>query len=842
MRRLALLFLIATPLAAATMRLPQTVIPEHYDIRITPDLASETFHGSETIEVIVKEPTDRVTLHAVGLEIEPKVDVDKENETVTLHFPHEVPAGPMALHFTFNGKLGKQLRGLYLSTTDKRKYAVTQFEATSARYAFPSFDEPAMKATFDITLVVDNGDTAISNGAIVSDTPAGAGKHAIKFATTRKMSTYLVAMLVGDFQCISGGADGTPIRVCTTPGLQPLGHFALSAAEASIHFFDGYYGIQYPFGKLDLIGIPDFAAGAMENAGAITFRETDLLVDDKTASELAKKRVAEVVAHEIAHQWFGDLVTMKWWNDIWLNEGFATFMSQKPIEAWKPEWRSDLDKAMATDEALNVDSTLSTSPIRGPESAEAGFSNAGIIYGKTASVLRMVEEWIGPDVFRDAIRTYLKKYAWSNAAAEDFWSTMKESSRQPTDAVLQSFIDLTGAPLLHVTDSCSANERTVTIAQDRLLPRSADVSSARKTETWTIPLCPAGGAPCRLVTKSPETVTLASPCDKPLFLSRNGAGYFVVDYPAADRMQLRDHLREFNDRERIAYNGNEWLLVRMMRRDVEDYLQLLRAMPRPAERPLVTAIADNLVWLGQRLVDDHNRAAWQAFVHEALRGYAPATWETPAGETSEQRIARAAVLWALGYSAADPQVIAGAKTTAEAYMKDPASVDAVIADRALKLSAVYGDEAFFDRVVAHIAAAPSPELAKRYRDLLPLFRDPKVIARAVDYIYSDQVRTQDVGIVAGAMFTDPVTRPYAWAALKSHWSDLEKRAPMAVMRITMSMNNFCDPQSRADVDAFYSAHPMRGGAARAGKRVMEAIDTCIAFKSAQQASFDKALK
>jgi aminopeptidase N/puromycin-sensitive aminopeptidase len=838
MRRLILaLAFLASPLAGAT-RLPQTVIPEHYAIRIAPDLQNETFSGEETIDVDVKEPIDSITMHAVDLvlrdvtinQLPAAVTFDAPNETVTLKVSQTIPPGRGAIRIAFDGKLLPQLRGLYLSRTAKRKYAATQFEAMSARRAFPCFDEPAMKAIYDVTLVVDDGDTAISNGAIVSDTTAGNGKHAIRFAMTKRMSTYLLAFLVGDFQCISGSADGTPIRVCSTPGLQQLGGFALSAAQNSVKFFNRYYDIQYPFDKLDLISIPDFAAGAMENAGAITFRETDLLIDERTASVLVQKRVAEVVAHEIAHQWFGDLVTMEWWNDIWLNEGFATFMSQKPIEVWKPEWRADLDKPAQTVSALLVDSQLSTRPIRTPQAAEGGgMFDAAITYDKTASVLRMVEEWIGREAFRRAISTYLKKYAWSNAAAEDFWATMKASSQQPIDAVLQSFIDLTGPPLLHVTETCEANGRQVTITQERMVPRGATAPA----QTWTIPICMTS---CRVIAQPAQTFPLPSTCDHPLFLSRNGTGYFLVDYPENERTLLRTHLRDLAPSERISFHGNEWLLLRNNRRDAGEYLALLRAMPRPAERQIATAIADNLVWLDQRLVDDHNRDAWRAFVRQVLPA---ATWETLPGETSEQRIARAYTLWTFGYIG-DAEVIAGARRVAEQYMKDPSSVDALLADRSLRLSAVYGDEAFFNGVVEQLEKAPNPEIANRYRALLPLFRDPKLIARAIDYIYSDRVRTQDLPIVVAAMFAEPATRPAAWAAAKSRWADIEKRSPATLGRIAASAS-FCDAESKKDVESFFAAHPLRTGQ-RALSRAIEAIDTCIAFRAAQQQSFDLALR
>jgi len=836
---------LALPLAAA--RLPKNVVPSHYTLTITPDLANESFSGEETIAVDVREPVDAITLHAVEMQLSdvtvtaagktltPEVSFDEANQTATFKLGTTLPRGKAVIHTNFSAKLNQKLRGLYLSKTPKRKYAVTQFEATDARRAFPSFDEPSFKATFDITLVVDAGDTAISNEAILSDTPAGAAKHAIRFGTTRKMSTYLVALLVGDFKCIAGSSDGVPIRVCSTPGMEHLTRFALSAAEASVKFYNGYFGIPYPFGKLDLIGIPDFEAGAMENAGAVTFRETALLLDERTASVESKKSVAGTVSHEIAHMWFGDLVTMAWWDDIWLNEGFATFMTRKPIEAWHPEWRTDLDAVGATIGSLGLDAQRSTRPIRSraetPEEINQLFD--GIAYGKTAAVLRMVETWLTPDVFRDSIRAYLKKYSWSNAAAEDFWRTMTESSKRPVDAVMKSFVDQAGAPLLHVSSTCENGERKVKIDQERFA-----VAGQKSEAWWTLPLCPRGEG-CRMLAHGSETLTLKG-CDAPLFLSRNGSGYFAVDYPKDERAKLRARLRDLSPAERLSLRGNEWLMMRNLRSDVSDYLALVREMPRPAERPLVNAIAGSLDFLGDRLVTESNRAGWERFVNDALRGYTPLTWESAPDETPEQRIARAEVLWTLGEAARDEAIIAGAKKVAEQYLKDPGSVDAVVADRALPLAAIHGDAAMYDLVMQRMESATAPELRARYRSLLLSFRDPKLVARTIDYIFSDKTRTQDLPrMISGTMF-NPAARDAMWAAVKARWSEIESKVPTAIGTVAGSAGAFCDPASKQDVEEFFAAHPPKGGE-RSLRRALESIDTCIAFRETQQKSFDAAV-
>ena len=392
-------FLLLSSLVMA-QRLPKVAAPENYRLSFSPDFEKDSFSAEETIQIRVLQPTSVVTLNAVdidfkeasisanGKELPAKVAVDKDKEMATLTVPNELPSGDASIHIVFNGILNDQLRGFYLSKAGGRKYAVTQFESTDARRAFPSFDEPAYKATFDITAVIDKGDVAISNAPIASDTPGPAeGKHTVKFATSPKMSSYLVALAVGDFEFVEGTADGIPIRVWATPGKKAMGNFALAAAEQCMKYYDQYFGIKYPFKKLDLIGLPDFAAGAMENTGAITFRDADLLLDDKNAPTWARKEVAGVVAHEMAHRWFGDLVTMAWCDDIWLNEGFATWMSSKPIEAWRPDWKIELDDVRDTGQALALDSLQNTRPIHQNAETPAQIQELfdGIAYTKAAA-------------------------------------------------------------------------------------------------------------------------------------------------------------------------------------------------------------------------------------------------------------------------------------------------------------------------------------------------------------------------------------------------------------------------------------------------------------------------
>ena len=831
--------------AAFAARLPQTVIPSHYAVTITPDLAKETFSGEVTIDVDVKEPVASITLHGIGFTYHEATitsggDTMTANvgeigdEMITLKPAAQIAAGPASIHIVFEAPLAKQLRGLYLSQTATRKYAVTQFEATDARRAFPCFDEPAMKAAFDIALIVDKADTAISNSPIASDTPVGESKHRIQFATTARMSTYLVAMLVGDFQCISGTADGTPLRVCAPAGQQQMGAWALESAQAVVKFYNDYFGIKYPFAKLDMISIPDFEAGAMENAGAITYRDTALLIDPKTASISQKKSVSAVVAHEIAHQWFGDLVTMKWWDDIWLNEGFATFMTAKPLESWHPEWNTALDSVAGSGQSLTLDSQRATRPIRTQAETRNEIDQLfdGIAYGKTAAVLRMVEGWLGRDTFRDGIRAYLKKYSFSNAAAEDFWGTMAASSKKPVDVVMKSFVDQPGAPLLHTSDVCKDTAHDVTISQERLTRKGQEVA-----EVWSIPMCPKTMG-CAVLSAASAHLSVSG-CGRPIFLNANGRGYFVTDYSDAERKALLGRLTDLNSAERIMLRSNEGLLVSLLRRDVGDYLALLQAMPRPADRTLVDGIAGSLQQMNRQLVTDANRAGWQRTVRSILNGLAPATWTAPAGETDEARLSRSEVLESLGLLGADPQVIAGAKDVASKFLSDPASVDRTDANTALSIAANFGDAALFDRLTSMYENATVPALKSTYLEALTEFRDPALITRAIDYGFSGKVRSQDLPQYFARLSFNPFGQTQTWNAIKAHWGDLQQSVPTAMGAFVAGVGGMCDPAMKKDVQDFFATHPA-GTASRSLQRSLESLDRCVAFRSAQQESFNKA--
>lgn len=488
-------------------RLPRHVIPTHYDLRIEPDLPSHSFTGHEVITLTVIEPTTEVLLNATELDVSaatvsgdgqsPRVGtvrMDPELQRCHITFPSVVPPGVWKLRLAFRGTLNDKLRGFYRSTyKDERgvahTLAATQFEATDARRAFPCWDEPHFKAVFAVTLAIDPALTAISNTRIVDDR-LGGGTRVVRFAESMKMSTYLVAFIVGELVSTAPiMARQTPVRLWAIPGKQHLTPFGHEIAVYSLNFLADYYAIPYPGDKLDLIAIPDFASGAMENLGAITFRETALLLDQRTATHAEQGRIADVVAHENAHMWFGDLVTMAWWNGLWLNEAFATFMEMLVVDAWKPEWERWTAFGMARAAALSVDGLLSTRPIefpvRAPKEAEAMFDV--LTYEKGASVLRMLEQHIGPTVFRDGVRHYLTAHAYGNAETTDLWVSLGHASKQDVPALMNEWIFSPGYPLISLAvetpSTLTLTQRRFTYADD-----SSATASGAAAPQWHVPV------------------------------------------------------------------------------------------------------------------------------------------------------------------------------------------------------------------------------------------------------------------------------------------------------------------------------------------------------------------
>ncbi|MGC1453226.1 MAG: M1 family metallopeptidase [Candidatus Sulfotelmatobacter sp.] len=848
-----LTFLVLTLSLATAQRLPEVARPENYKLTFTPNLDQARFEGDETIAIRVLKTTSEITLNAVDIDFhevtitsggatqKATVRPEQDKEMVVLAVEKPLAAGPATVHITYTGILNDEMRGLYLGKDDKgRKYAASQFEATDARRAFPSFDEPDYKATFDITAVADKDQVAISNYKVVSDTPRPGGKHTVKFATTAKMSSYLAALVVGHFEYVEGSVDGIPIRVYSTPGKKEMGKFALEAAEYVVGYFDKYFGIKYPYGKLDLIGLPDFSAGAMENVGCITYREAYLLTDEKQGSVDLKKTIASVTSHEIAHMWFGDLVTMKWWDDVWLNEGFATWMSSKPLQKWKPEWNFDLDDVSGTGGTLKGDSLANTRPIHQAADTPAQIQELfdGIAYGKAASVLLMLEAYLGEETFRAGVNAYLQQHQYANATADDFWDAQTKTSKKPVDKIMPTWVKQAGAPIINVKAQCSGNSTDVTLTQQRYYTDRSKFE-AGNDQLWQVPLCLKGsassGAKCELMTKREETFSLPG-CSTWVLANAGATGYYRTGYqPDAVRALASDAESKLTPAERIAVQGDIWASVRVGREPVGDYLAFAQGLHSDRNRAVLEDILAQLNYIGQYLVSASDRDAYRAWLRLYLT---PAMKEvgyvSKPGESDEQRTLRSRLFNALGYDARDPETLEQARKIADKALADPTSVDRQLAGSAFGLAALEGDSAFYDRVMAAMKTLKSPEEYYLYLYALSQFGDPKLLRRTLEFAVSPDVRSQDALGLVTAVMGNPAGEQLAWDFVRQNWPEIEKAGgPFASAQVVGATSVFCEAALRDQVTEFFTEHTV-AAAERTYKQSIEGINNCVDLKSQQE--------
>ncbi|MGB9244839.1 MAG: M1 family metallopeptidase [Candidatus Acidiferrales bacterium] len=841
--------LMLVPVARA-QRLPELATPENYQLTIDVNLDKENFTGDETIAIHVLKPTSTIVLNAAeitfaettisagGKTQTAKVTPDEDKQMATLAFEQPLAAGPASLHIRYTGILNGQLRGLYLSKAGNRKYAVSQLENTDARRMYPSFDEPIYKATFDLTAIIDKGDTALSNTKFVSDTPGpGDGKHTVKFATTPKMSSYLVALAVGDWQCAEDTADGIPVRVCGIPDKKPYADFALQAAVVTLKYYDQYFGIKYPYGKLDILGVSDFAAGAMENTGLVIARDL-IFVDPKQSSYALRKAVAqELIAHEIAHQWFGDLVTMKWWDDVWLNEGFATWMSFKPMEAWKPEWNLETDAVRSSTNAMGTDSLSSTRAIEAHAETPAEIQELfdDIAYNKAAAVLRMVEGYVGPETFRKGVNAYLSKYAYSNATAEDFWNTIAETSHKPVDRIMSGFVKQPGVPLVSLKTSCSGKNASITVTQTRYF-RDRALLEAGSKEKWDIPVCLKAGKDekCELLATKDQQITLAG-CGEGAIGNAGGRGYYRSGYTPENFNQIASSAEsKLSAPERYMLLDDTFAGLHMNTLQASDFMKLASELRDDPSTDVMDQLTNYLQYASQYLVNDSDRPQFEGWVRATFGPVAEKMgWQSGPQDSDETRARRAALLTVMGQVGRDPKAIALARDLMDKSLKgEPADRTMLIA--AIPIAARNGDEALYNAIIAHFSQIKTPEEGLLYGQALCLFSDPALLTRTMKFAVSPMMRAQDAPQVFEAILSNPAGREVAWKFIRDNWQDVSaKLSNYSDTTVVEAAGVFCDVGKRDEVEAFFASHKVPA-TDRTLKLTVEEINGCIDLREHQE--------
>lgn len=844
-------------------KLPATVRPERYQIRLTPDLSAFTFAGEETITLHILEPVKEIVLNAAELKIHTAVltaqggktitgttTLDEINERAILTFPETLRPGPGQLRLTFTGTLNDKLHGFYRSTYkdangQDKVLASTQFESTDARRAFPCWDEPAHKAVFQTTLVIPQHLTAISNTSIVKETPiASTDQKEVVFADTIKMSTYLMAFIVGEFEGTDAiYVDNAPLRVWAVPGKRHLAKFGQEIGVESLKFFSNYYNRPYPGDKLDLIAIPDFASGAMENLGAITFRETALLVDEKAAARSELERVADVVAHENAHMWFGDLVTMRWWNGLWLNEAFATFMEMLAVDHCKPEWQRWTSFSVSRAAAMLVDGLKSTRPIEFPvhRPEEAAGMFDVLTYEKGAAVLRMLEQYLGAETFRAGISLYLKKHEFANTETTDLWDAIEESSRQPARALMDTWVFQPGYPLISIRTEGS----DVIISQQifRYLQDGSDLD-----RRWQVPIFLRAGT-----TKGVQTQTALLTSDEMrislsaspewVVVNAGGHGFYRVRYAQELLSRLTTNLYDnLSAVERFNLVNDTWAATQAGLVPMTSYLELLRLFRDETDHNVWTAILGSCHYL-YRLLDAPQRPALQAFLRNLLTPIVQKLgWNPQAGEHELISQVRGELIGALGALGDDKTIQAEARVRYEQYKKDRDSVDRNIVPALVSILAHIGGATEYEEFKANFQTAKTPQEETRYLFALAAFRPAELFERTLQLTINGEVRTQNAPYLMRSILLNTEGRERAWAFLKEKWDDMGRQYPdNSIVRMCEGIVSLVTPALEADVIDFIASHPVKQGA-KTMQQHLEKLRVAVACKQREAVNVEAYLK
>ncbi|XP_077997476.1 puromycin-sensitive aminopeptidase-like [Glandiceps talaboti] len=819
-------------------RLPANVVPKHYNLTLQPNLKAFTFTGSEVISVEVTSSTDKVVLNCLDIEISSAaykagdksltctVSYSKDDETATLTFPSALEAGKGDLSIDFTGELNDKMKGFYRSkysspSGEERYCAVTQFEATDARRAFPCWDEPAVKATFDITLIAPKDRVALSNMSVVEEKPSekDANLREIKYATTPIMSTYLLAFVVGEFDYVEAtSSDGVLVRVYTPVDKKEQGEFALEVATKTLPFYKDYFDIAYPLPKVDLIAIPDFAAGAMENWGLITYRETALLVDPKNSSAMAKQWVALVVGHELAHQWFGNLVTMEWWTHLWLNEGFASWIEYLCVDHCFPSY--DIWTQFVTNDytrALELDAMKNSHPIEVPvgHPSEVDEIFDLISYSKGASVIRMLHDYIGDEDFKEGMNAYLTEHSYKNTFTEDLWQSLGKASGKPVEDVMSTWTKQMGFPVIKVTAKQEGNSRVLTLTQSKFC---ADGAAEGNTSQWMVPISistsadPSKAAVTIVLDKPTTTVTIDNVApDQWVKLNPGTVGFYRTQYSPEMLDLLMPAIKDHSlpARDRLGLINDLFALAKAGEVTTVEVLRLMDAYKNETNYTVWTDICNTLRTLSGLLIHTDYADHLKAFGRKLLWPVAEKLgWEAKTDEGHLDALLRSLAILYLG-RCSHPETVAEAKKKFESHASGQ---DKVVADlRSPVYHAVlsHGDESTFDAMLKLFREQDLHEEKERIMRALGSVKDKSLIKRVLDFSMSDDVRSQDTVFVLTGVVGSKDGLEMAWQFLQDNWKELHKRYEGGFLLsrlVKYCTEGFASEEKAKEIEDFFKTH------------------------------------
>jgi alanyl aminopeptidase len=845
------------PLTPPELRLPTTVRPTGNTVELTIDPTIEDFSGSITTTITVDEPTSVIWLNGDELQLSAAtatVGGVAQKATVTapkkgylaLSFAAPLARGTGTLAITYRGKMhNSDGDGIYTAKEAGDWYAFTQFESTDARQAFPTFDEPLFKVPWKLTIHTKQPLVALSNTPIVSERPEANGMKAVEFAETKPLPSYLVAFAVGPFDMVDAGKTkaGVPVRIIVPRGRGSDAAYPAKVSVELLEWLETYFGTPYPYPKLDLVAVSVFNAGAMENPGLITYRQSLILTKPEERTLGREQAYATTAAHEMAHQWFGDYVTLAWWDDTWLNESFASWMETKIVKEWQPSWDLDIEAVGSKSGVMGQDSLDSARAIRQPittaEEIESSFD--GITYAKGEAVLSMIERWVGPDVFQRGVRAYLAKHAWGNATYDDFVSAMTEAAGKDLRPLFESFVKQSGVPLVELRLQCSKGQPPkLAMSQHRYAPTGSKIDPNR---TWTIPVCVrwgAGGKTGRdcmqMSTQTAELPLSAAACPDWVMPNEGSVGYYrsQLEQPLFTKLIARAR-KDLSTGERVGLIGDVNALVENGAVGKGVALALVADLAKDPSRHIVDASIGIVAGIDE-MVGEKLRPNYERFIRKLYLARAKQLgWQSKPGEGPDAKELRPELLSLVAGDGKDPALDAEATKLAYRWLDDRASIDPTVVGSVLGVAARYGDQALFDRL--HAEAKKVTDRAQRARILSALggFADPKLVAQALALILTDEFDLREAGGLSRGAMSDPRTRLVAYAFVKEHFDEISAKLPPAYRPyMAYFALPLCDDKYKPELEAFLTPRIEKlDGGPLALAHAMEELSLCSASRKAQ---------
>jgi aminopeptidase N len=840
-------------------RLPKNVVPTHYAIDLKPDLDTLAVSGSEVVDIKVLEPTDRLVLNALDMVLQSAslegetgqvatITSQPKAQTVTLAFPHALAVGPHRLRIAFTGRINSFGRGLFVvdypTGHGRKRMIATELEPADARRVFPCWDEPAFKASFEPSVTVPRNFLALSNMPIAHEEPAGTTSKRVSFAATPRMSTYLFVLVAGDLERLTGDANGVTVGVVTAAGKREQGRFALSSAISLLRYYNDYFGVKFPLPKLDLIAVPGGVGGAMENWGGIVFNESILLFDPSSSPDALRRSIFGVLAHEMAHQWFGDLVTMGWWNDLWLNEGFASWMQNKVAASLHPDWQVWLNGGAAKQTAMDVDARPTAHPIQQPvaDESEAESVFDSITYLKSQAFIRELENYLGAEKFRDGIRHYIAAHAYSNATTADLWLALQRASGKQVAAIAIPYTEQPGVPLVVSSASCVNDRQRLTLRQERFTRGAAEVGA----QLWQIPIAfgpPGAKEPSGVVLLQGKTMQVAvGRCGEPIKLNFGDVGYYRTLYDAATEAALAKSIETMAPADRVNLLADNWALVEAGRITAGRYFTLVDAVVDDRNRAVWEQVIRTIGHVDDLERGLPGRPAFQSYARSRLRPtFARLGWDRAAGEPEDNTILRSKLVTELG-GLGDGAVVAEVKRRFAAFVKDPGSLDVNLRGSVIFIAGREADRATYDELRALGRKATSTELRVRYYISLAAAVNPELAKETLAITLTDEVPAD----LANGLILEVAAGEHpelALAFVKANFEALAaKRGPtFRAFFMSSLMTNFADRAHAEELAKFAPVHETAGGriaAARAQEEIIEAAD----FRARQIPAVDEWVK